>query len=108
MINEIIIATRKSKLAMWQAQYIQKKLLDFYPKFNINLLGLSTKRDESQASNIALSTIGGKSLFTKELEEALYTKKAHVAIHSLKDVPMSLPILEQPFILGAVLVREDV
>jgi hydroxymethylbilane synthase len=106
---KLIIATRKSKLAMWQANYIQDILQKKYPNMSVEILGLSTKGDETQAQNISLSKIGGKGLFTKELEDAMLIGDASLAVHSLKDVPMSLPNINgQDFVLAAILSREDV
>jgi hydroxymethylbilane synthase len=108
-MNTLIIASRKSKLALWQSNYIKNKLLQLLNiDMHIDILELTTKGDESQISNIALSKIGGKSLFTKELEDAMLNGNAHLAVHSLKDMPMELPCINgQNFILAAVLPRED-
>ncbi len=109
-MNTLIIASRKSKLALWQSHYVKTQLLALHKTQNmhIGILELSTKGDESQASNVALSTIGGKSLFTKELEDAMLHGHAHIAVHSLKDLPMELPCINgKNFILAAVLPRED-
>ena len=103
--SNLTIATRKSKLAMWQAEYVQKQLHSFYPNNNIDILGLSTKGDE--VLDKTLAKIGGKGLFTKELEDALYNNQAQLAVHSLKDVTMTLPSFEEDFLLGAILARDD-
>ena len=105
---KLVIATRKSKLAMWQANYIKDILQKKYQNMNVEILGLSTKGDETQAQNISLSKIGGKGLFTKELEDAMLNGSAALAVHSLKDVPMTLPSINgQDFLLAAILSRED-
>ncbi len=109
-LNKLVIATRKSKLAMWQAHYIQTILKQKYANLEVEILGLITTGDETQAQNISLSKIGGKALFTKELEDAMLNGNASMAVHSLKDVPMHLPHTAdgKQFILAAILSREDV
>ncbi|MFM2344171.1 MAG: hypothetical protein RLZZ210_781 [Pseudomonadota bacterium] len=108
-ITKLTIATRKSKLAMWQAHYIQSLLQAKFENITVDILGLTTKGDETQTQNISLSKIGGKGLFTKELEDAMLAGNASLAVHSLKDVPMTLPSVNgQDFVLAAILSREDV
>ena len=102
MSDKIIIATRESPLALWQAEYVQGLLRDRYPQREVELLGMTTKGD--QVLDKTLSKIGGKGLFVKELEVAMQQGTAHLAVHSLKDVPMELP---EGFILAAVSSRED-
>ena len=97
-----IIASRKSRLAMWQAEHVQTLMQQNAHTSNVKVLGLSTKGDE--ILDRSLSKIGGKGLFVKELEFALVEGKAHLAVHSLKDVPMEL---HARFILAAILRRED-
>ena len=97
-----IIASRKSRLAMWQAEHVQTLMQQNAHTSNVKVLGLSTKGDE--ILDRSLSNIGGKGLFVKELELALLEGKAHLAVHSLKDVPMELPV---KFLLAAILRRED-
>ena len=97
-----IIASRKSRLAMWQAEHVQALMQKNAHTSNVRVLGLSTKGDE--ILDRSLSKIGGKGLFVKELELALLEGKAHLAVHSLKDVPMELP---ENFLLAAILRRED-
>ena len=97
-----IIASRKSRLAMWQAEHVQTLMQRNAHTSNVKVLGLSTKGDE--ILDRSLSKIGGKGLFVKELELALLEGKAHLAVHSLKDVPMELP---ENFLLAAILRRED-
>lgn len=97
-----MIASRESRLAMWQAKHIQKLLQGIYPKCEISILGMTTRGD--QILDKSLSKIGGKGLFIKELEAALLDGRADLAIHSLKDVPMEMP---EGFALSAILERED-
>jgi hydroxymethylbilane synthase len=96
----IIIATRESRLAMWQAQHVQSLLTQGGAK--VTLLGMTTLGD--QILDRSLSKVGGKGLFVKELEVALETRAADLAVHSLKDVPMDLP---PGFSLSCVMERED-
>lgn len=102
MSDSIIIATRESPLALWQAEHVQALLRDRYPEKDVKLLGMTTKGD--QILDKTLSKIGGKGLFVKELEVAMQQGAAHLAVHSLKDVPMELP---EGFVLVAVSSRED-
>ena len=102
MSDSIIIATRESPLALWQAEHVQALLRDRYPEKDVKLLGMTTKGD--QILDKTLSKIGGKGLFVKELEVAMQQGAAHLAVHSLKDVPMELP---EGFVLAAVSSRED-
>ena len=96
-----VIATRESRLALWQAEHVRDLLQARFGR-SVNLLGMTTQGD--QILDRALSKVGGKGLFVKELEVALEAGRADLAVHSLKDVPMELP---QGFILAAVLERED-
>jgi len=100
-MNNIVIATRESRLALWQAQHVQA-LLASRLGVTASLLGMTTRGD--QIVDRTLSKVGGKGLFVKELETALESGQAHLAVHSLKDVPMVLP---DGFELVAVLERED-
>lgn len=102
MSDSIIIATRESPLALWQAEHVQALLRERYPEKDVKLLGMTTKGD--QILDKTLSKIGGKGLFVKELEVAMQQGAAHLAVHSLKDVPMELP---EGFVLAAVSSRED-
>ena len=99
--NPLLIATRESRLALWQAEHV-RDLLAAHLGLPVGLLGMTTRGD--QILDRALSKVGGKGLFVKELEQALADGRAHLAVHSLKDVPMSLPA---GFVLAAVLARED-
>ncbi|MFG6417113.1 hydroxymethylbilane synthase [Roseateles sp. DC23W] len=101
MTTSIIIATRESRLALWQAEHVQARLRDELG-LTATLLGMTTRGD--QILDRTLSKVGGKGLFVKELEAALAEGRAQLAVHSLKDVPMELP---EGFLLAAVLERED-
>ena len=101
-MNSLIIASRESQLAMWQAEHIQQRLQTLYPELSVSILGMTTKGD--QILDKTLSKIGGKGLFVKELEQALIEGKADLAVHSLKDVPMQLP---EGFALAAITEREN-
>jgi hydroxymethylbilane synthase len=101
MPQPMIIATRESRLALWQAEHVRALLQSRFGRA-VELLGMTTKGD--QILDRALSKVGGKGLFVKELETALEEGRAHLAVHSLKDVPMDLP---PGFALAAVLERED-
>ena len=96
-----VIATRESRLALWQAEHVRDLLRERFGH-SVELLGMTTRGD--QILDRALSKVGGKGLFVKELETALEDGRAHLAVHSLKDVPMDLP---EGFVLAAVLERED-
>ena len=101
MAQSIVIATRESRLALWQAEHVRDLLAQRFGA-QVELLGMTTRGD--QILDRTLSKVGGKGLFVKELETALEEGRAHVAVHSLKDVPMDLPA---GFALAAVLERED-
>lgn len=88
-LTTLNIATRQSPLALWQAFHIRDRLQALYPELTINLLKIVTKGDK--ILDTPLAKIGGKGLFVKELEQAIYDKQADIAVHSLKDVPMQLP-----------------
>ena len=100
--DRLVIASRESRLAMWQAKHVQALLKGLYPHCEITILGMTTKGD--QILDVSLSKIGGKGLFIKELETALLEGRADLAVHSLKDVPMEMP---EGFELTAILERED-
>ena len=89
MNNELRIATRKSRLALWQAEYVAARLRELHPGVAVNLVPMSTKGDE--ILDRSLAKIGGKGLFIKELERALEDGEADLAVHSMKDVPAELP-----------------
>jgi hydroxymethylbilane synthase len=101
MPDTLLIATRESRLALWQAEHVRALLAQRFG-LSVDLLGMTTRGD--QILDRALSKVGGKGLFVKELETALADGRAHLAVHSLKDVPMDLP---DGFVLAAVLERED-
>ncbi len=101
MISSLTIATRESPLALWQANWVKDRLMAHHPRLRINLLGLTTSGDT--ASDVMMKT-GGKGLFVKELEEALLDKRADIAVHSMKDVPMILP---PEFDLTVICERDD-
>ncbi len=96
----IVIATRESRLAMWQAEHVQAILQA--RGYTVQLLGMTTQGD--QILDRSLSKVGGKGLFVKELEVALSEGRADIAVHSLKDVPMDMP---EGFELACVMERED-
>lgn len=100
--KKIVIASRESLLAMWQAEHIQHRLLELYPQTDISILGMTTRGD--QILDQSLSKIGGKGLFIKELEQALEDGSADIAVHSMKDMPMNVP---EGFKLAVITERED-
>jgi len=100
--SRLVIASRESALAMWQAQHIRDRLRALYPQTEVSILGMTTQGD--QILEVTLSKIGGKGLFVKELETALEDGRADLAVHSLKDVPMNMP---DGFVLAAIGERED-
>lgn len=100
--RRLVIATRASRLALWQARFVQQRLRVLYPDCAVELLELTTRGD--QVLDRSLSKIGGKGLFIKELETALLDGRADLAVHSLKDVPMDLAA---EFSLAAILERAD-
>lgn len=102
MKDKIIIATRESQLALWQANNVKDALEKLYPDTKVELLGMTTKGD--QILNSPLSKIGGKGLFVKELEHALLEGRADIAVHSMKDVPMAFP---EGLGLAVICERED-
>ncbi len=99
--RHVTIATRESRLALWQAEHVQQRL-EQELHLRVSLLGMTTRGD--QILDRTLSKVGGKGLFVKELEAALEEGRAQMAVHSLKDLPMELPA---GFVLAAVLERED-
>jgi hydroxymethylbilane synthase len=87
--KKLVIASRESALAMWQAKHIQARLQILYPACDVQILGMTTMGD--QILDKPLANIGGKGLFIKELENALLDGSADLAVHSMKDVPMNMP-----------------
>ena len=102
MIRALRIATRRSRLALWQAEHVKAQLEALRPGLRIELVPLSTRGDE--LVDVSLAKVGGKGLFVKELETAIAEGRADVAVHSMKDVPAALP---PGFVLAAILPRED-
>jgi hydroxymethylbilane synthase len=98
----LVIASRRSRLALWQSEHVAAMLRRAYPGREVGILGLTTRGD--RIIDTPLSKVGGKGLFVKELEEALERGEADLAVHSAKDVPMSLP---PGFCIAAVPERED-
>src|SRR4051812_26642056 len=101
-VQRLVIATRKSPLALWQANHIRRRLEALHPGLAVELLPLSTRGDE--LIDQRLDQAGGKGLFVKELETAMTEGRAQLAVHSMKDVPAELPA---GFVLAAVTARED-
>lgn len=102
MAERLTIATRRSRLALWQAEHVKARLEALEPGLEVRLLALSTRGDE--LLEVRLEKVGGKGLFVKELEQALADGRADLAVHSMKDVPAALP---EGFALAAILARED-
>ena len=100
--RRLVIATRESALALWQAEHVRTRLEALYRSSTIELLGVTTQGD--RVIDRPLAAIGGKGLFVKELEVAISEGRADLAVHSLKDVPMDMP---SEFTLAAVVARED-
>lgn len=100
--NTLRIATRKSPLALWQAQHVAERLRQTHPDLKVELIGMITRGDKILDSPLA--KIGGKGLFVKELEQSLLENRADLAVHSMKDVPMELPA---GLVLPVILARED-
>lgn len=101
-VRRLTIATRRSRLALWQAEHIKARLQALHPELAVELLPLSTRGDE--LIDRRLDEVGGKGLFVKELELAMAEGRADIAVHSMKDVPAELP---SGFTLAAVTARED-
>lgn len=102
MPNPLVIASRESRLAMWQAEHVQSRLQAQNPGREVQILGMTTRGD--QILDRPLAAIGGKGLFIKELEVAMAEGRADLAVHSMKDVPMEMP---EGFVLAAISERED-
>lgn len=101
-IDLLRIATRKSPLALWQAEHVRARLQALHPGLRVELLTMSTKGDRILDSPLA--KIGGKGLFVKELEQGILEGRADIAVHSMKDVPAELP---EGLCIAAILERED-
>jgi hydroxymethylbilane synthase len=102
MSRQLRIATRRSRLALWQAEHVKARLEALHAGLRVSLVPLSTRGDE--LLDVSLAKVGGKGLFVKELEAALAEGRADLAVHSMKDVPADLP---PGFELAAILARED-
>jgi len=102
MKKEIRIGTRGSALALWQAEWVKAELKRYWPSLAVELVIIKTSGDKIQ--DVSLSTIGGKGLFVKEIEEALLAGSIDLAVHSMKDVPAELP---EGLAISAVPERED-
>jgi hydroxymethylbilane synthase len=101
-MTRLIIATRRSRLALWQAEHVKRRLEAQHRGLEVALLALSTRGDE--LLDARLDNVGGKGLFVKELENAMAEGRADLAVHSIKDVPAELP---PGFVLAAITARED-
>jgi hydroxymethylbilane synthase len=101
-LEKLVIATRESPLALWQANYVRDLLVGRFPKLRVELLGMTTEGDRELGQSLA--KIGGKGLFIKELEASMLDGRAHLAVHSMKDVPVQLP---PGFCLPAILARDE-
>ena len=103
VINRVIrIATRKSPLALWQAEHVAKQLQLTHPGLKIELVKMTTQGDK--ILDAPLAKIGGKGLFVKELEQGMLENRADIAVHSMKDVPVELPDCLH---LSVIMARED-
>lgn len=102
-MKKLVIATRGSKLALWQSEHIKEVLEKSHDGLEVELVTFKTKGDK--ILDVPLAKIGGKQLFTKELEDAMLRGEAHIAVHSLKDVPVEF---EEGLVLAAITEREDV
>lgn len=96
------IATRKSPLALWQAEHVAQALREAHPTLTVEIIGMSTQGDK--ILDTPLAKIGGKGLFVKELEQRMLDGSADIAVHSMKDVPVELP---DGLHLGVIMERED-
>jgi len=101
-VEKLIIATRASNLALWQAYHIKKRIEDTFPNVSVELNEITSKGDKILDKPLAL--IGGKGHFTKELEDEMLAGNAHLAVHSLKDVPTYIP---EGLELCAITTRQD-
>jgi hydroxymethylbilane synthase len=101
-VKRLTIATRRSRLALWQAGHVKAELERLQPALAVELLAMSTRGDELLDQR--LDQVGGKGLFVKELETAMAEGRADLAVHSMKDVPAELP---EGFVLAAISARED-
>ncbi|HMK44454.1 MAG TPA: hydroxymethylbilane synthase [Dissulfurispiraceae bacterium] len=102
MKNKIIIGTRGSKLALWQAEWVKEELKKIHPGLDVDLIIIKTTGDK--VLDVPLAQVGGKGLFVKEIEEAMLRGEAHIAVHSMKDVPTEFP---EGLHLSVICKRED-
>lgn len=102
MTHRLRIATRKSPLALWQAEFVRESLQRHHPGIEVELVTMTTRGD--RILDAPLAKVGGKGLFVKELETAMLDGAADIAVHSMKDVPMELP---EGLVLGTICERED-
>ncbi len=102
MTQTLRIATRKSPLALWQAEHVKRRLLEAHPNLDIELVTMTTQGDK--ILDTPLAKIGGKGLFVKELEQGMLEGRADIAVHSIKDVPMEFP---EGLYLSTILQREE-
>ena len=102
MTSHLRIATRKSALALWQAEFVKAELESAHPGLTVELLPMSSRGDK--ILDVPLAKVGGKGLFVKELEHALISNEADIAVHSMKDVPMEFP---EGLGLAVICERED-
>lgn len=102
MKNKVVIGTRGSKLALWQANWVKERLTEVYPELKIEIEKIKTTGDK--ILDAPLAKIGGKGLFVKEIEEALLSKRVDLAVHSMKDVPTEIPA---GLHISAICKRED-
>ncbi|HEB77604.1 MAG TPA: hydroxymethylbilane synthase [Methylothermaceae bacterium] len=102
MLETVRIATRRSPLALWQAEYVAARLRQAHPGLEVKLVTMVTQGD--RMLDVPLAKVGGKGLFVKELEQGILDGRADIAVHSMKDVPVELP---SGLHIGAILERED-
>lgn len=102
MTQTLRIATRKSALALWQAEFVKSRLLEFHPQLQVELVPMTSRGDK--ILDVPLAKVGGKGLFVKELEQAMLDGEADIAVHSMKDVPMEFP---EGLGLAVICERED-
>src|SRR5690554_4780563 len=102
MSDKIRIVTRTSILAVWQTQFVERQIKKIFPELDIELIGIKTQGDK--ILDTPLAKIGGKGLFTKELEVALLENRADIAVHSLKDMPV---IMSPGLTIAAICKRHD-
>lgn len=105
MRNQLVIGTRKSPLALRQSEFVGAQLRAAFPNLTVTLKHIITEGDRTQDSTAPIPAIGGKGLFTAELEEALLKGEIDLAVHSLKDLPT---VIDSRFVLGAILDRTNV